>query len=367
MKGVDIQKQSIWKEEVEYNGPVVPSKDDLLDGQGILEISKMDQFVQQNSPINNEIVRNSILNNLLTTEIDGQIKLIPVETRHKTKKQKQVYTLCSLSYTEDTDINQIDIKGRYRLTAYDRRVYNALGTIWINGKTTTSLTEVYRIMMGNRKKNPNRAQLEAVSQAIEKLNGVKIYLDLTEEINANIVKDKQPLIDAGFLKSTSDKVKSAVVSDRMINKRELNVETEQGGGMNSIQILNEPVLLTYNRAKGTLLTIPMEYVGLDSISATEKSIAIQDYLLMRIWNYKKGVMLENKILYETMYRDSGQEKPKLSKDRIRDREMVKKMMEEWQRKGLIENFEEIQSGRSWVGVCFYLTPDREPKKVEKKD
>ena len=108
----------------------------------------------------------------------------------------------------------------------------------------------------------------------------------------------------------------------MLHFRKGEIVSEKGKVFKSIQIVGEPTLLTYNRAKKTLLTIPMEYIGLQGQNATDKTIAFQDYLLMRIYGYKNKKMRENKVLYDTLYRDSGQEKPALSKDFIRDRETI---------------------------------------------
>ena len=108
----------------------------------------------------------------------------------------------------------------------------------------------------------------------------------------------------------------------MFHFRKGEIVSEKGKVFKSIQIVGEPTLLTYNRAKKTLLTIPMEYIGLQGQNATDKTIAFQDYLLMRIYGYKNKKMRENKVLYDTLYRDSVQEKPALSKDFIRDRETI---------------------------------------------
>ena len=138
----------------------------------------------------------------------------------------------------------------------------------------------------------------------------------------------------------------------MLNCRMGTITSEKGKVTKSIQMISEPALLTYNRAKKTLITIPMEYIGLMNANATEKVIAFQDYLLMRIMSYKSGKLKRNKILYETMYRDSGMEKPPLSKDFIRDREVIKKLLDEWVEKGLVTSYKEVKEGRSFVGVEF---------------
>ncbi len=181
--------------------------------------------------------------------------------------------------------------------------------------------------------------------------------------SADEIEDKQPLIDAGILKDHSDKIKKAVIEDNMLHFRKGEIVSEKGKVFKSIQIVGEPTLLTYNRAKKTLLTIPMEYIGLQEQNATDKTIAFQDYLLMRILGYKNKKMRENKVLYDTLYRDSGQERPADSKGFIRDRETITKMMEEWKNKGLITGYKEVKEGRSYTGITFYM---EDPKIIEEK-
>ena len=282
----------------------------------------------------------------------------------KTKKAEPVYSLCSFSYDETVDLEILNKNGLFKITGYDRRVYNAVGTLWLNGRTTVSLTEIFEIMNGYAKANPSSKQLQAVEKALNKLKSIKVYIDLTQEVRAHMIEDKNALVEAGILKSKADKVKSAIIEDNMLHFRVGTITSEQGKVFKSIQIVGEPSLLTYNKAKGTLISIPMEYIGLNDSNATEKTIAFQDYLLMRIISYKNKKMRENKIIYDTLYRDSGIDRPELSKDFIRDRETITKLMEEWIKKGLISGYEEVKEGRSYKGIVFYTD---ENAKIEQKE
>lgn len=345
---------SIWKEKAHSADPKQQNSErievvETLDG-------RIDTFVQQNSPVNNELIRNSTLNELYGQDIDGQLAIFPTEVtvREKHGRITPVISMCSFSYEDDVDLEILNRNGRYKITGYDRRVYNAVSTLWLNGRRTISLTEIFVIMNGYAKANPSSKQLQAVEKSLTKLKSIRFYIDLTEEVKANIIKDKDVLVEAGILKSKSDKIKSAVIEDNMLHYRVGTITSEQGKVFKSIQVVGEPSLLTYNRAKGTLLSIPMEYIGLTESNATEKTIAFQDYLLMRIIGYKNGKLRENKILYDTLYRDSGIERPELSKDFIRDRETVRKLLEEWKKKGLIKEYDEVKEGRSYVAVVIHI-------------
>ena len=345
--------KSIWKEESHSADP----KQQNSDRTEVIEVvgGRIDKFVQQNSPVNNELIRNSVMNELYGQNVDGQLTMLPTEVtvREKHGKVKQVTSMCSFSYDDDADLEILNKSGRFKITGYDRRAYNAIGTLWLNDHRTVSLTEIFDVMNGYSKSNPSSKQLQAVEKSLMKLKSIRFYIDLTEEVKANIIKDKDVLVEAGVLKNKTDKIKSAVIEDSMLHFRVGTITSEQGKVYKSIQIVAEPSLLTYNRAKGTLLSIPMEYVALEDSNATEKTISFQDYLLMRIFGYKNGRLSSNKILYDTLYRDSGIEQPTLPKDFIRDREIVKRLLEEWKRKGLISDYEEVKAGRSYVGLVFY--------------
>lgn len=349
----DTEGYSIWREESEPG-----SITQQLTGERTqlirINTGRLERFVQQNSPVNNELIRNEVMNELYGTEVDGQLKFLTTEVtvREQHGDNTPVYSLCSFSYDDSVDLTILNKNGRYKITAYDRRIYNALSTLYLEGRRIVTLTEIFGVMTGYARTNPSSGQIEAVERSLNKLRSIKVFIDLTAEVNAHMIEDKQPLIDAGILKDHTDRIQSAVIEDNMLNCRMGTITSEKGKVTKSIQIISEPALLTYNRAKKTLITIPMEYIGLINANATEKVIAFQDYLLMRIMGYKGGKLKRNRILYETMYRDSGMEKPPLSKDFIRDREVIKKLLEEWVEKGLVTSYKEIKEGRSFVGVEF---------------
>ena len=323
--------------------------------------STVKNSILQNSPVNNEMIRNSDMNDLYPAYVSGKPERLPTVVREKHGKAEQVISYVSFSYDDTVDLEILNKKGRFNITAYDRRVYNAVSTLFINGRKTVSLLEIFNVMTGYAKTNPSTSQMETLEKSLGKLKSIRVYIDLTDEVNNKMIQDKQPLIDAGILKNHSDKIRKAVVEDNMLHFKKCNLESDMGKEFKVIQIIGEPALLSYNRAKKTLITIPMEYIGLEGQYSTDKTIAFQDYLLMRIFGYKNGKLRENKILYDTLYRDSGQEKPEDSKGFIRDRETIVRMMEEWKRKGLITEFSEVKEGRSYIGLVFYMA---EPPRIE---
>ena len=348
-------ERSIWRD--------IDSTDVVDFSKGVGEVIEHDSLrisglIQQNSPVNNEMIRNPLLNDLYSGYNDGKHRTFPALVREQKGRNEQVVSYVSFYYDDSADLEILNKKGRFNITAYDRRVYNAVSTLFVNGKDTVSLAEIFSVMTGYTKKNPSKSQIDTIERSLEKLKSIKVYIDLTAEVKHKMIENRQPLIEAGILSNMTDKIKRAVIEDNMLHFRKGELVSEKGRVFKSIQIIGEPALLTYNRAKKTLLTIPMEYIGLEGQNTTDKTIAFQDYLLMRIFGYKNGKMRENRILYETLYRDSGQERPEDSKGFIRDRETITRMLDEWMNRGLITGFAEIKEGRSYVGVVFY-TEDAE--------
>ena len=348
-------ERSIWRD--------IDSTDVVDFSKGVGEVIEHDSLrisglIQQNSPVNNEMIRNPLLNDLYSGYNDGRHRTFPALVREQKGRNEQVVSYVSFYYDDSADLEILNKKGRFNITAYDRRVYNAVSTLFVNGKDTVSLAEIFSVMTGYTKKNPSKSQIDTIERSLEKLKSIKVYIDLTAEVKHKMIENRQPLIEAGILSNMTDKIKRAVIEDNMLHFRKGELVSEKGRVFKSIQIIGEPALLTYNRAKKTLLTIPMEYIGLEGQNTTDKTIAFQDYLLMRIFGYKNGKMRENRILYETLYRDSGQERPEDSKGFIRDRETITRMLDEWMNRGLITGFAEIKEGRSYVGVVFY-TEDAE--------
>lgn len=354
-------EQSIWSEQTKESDLKHQNAEsvELI----VAGTNRIDNLVQQNSPINNELVRNSHMNELYSIDDDGQLNFLPtaVVVREKHGQTAPVCSLCYFSYDDSVDLEMLNKNGRYKITSFDRRVYNAVCTLYINNQTTVSLSEIFSVMNGYAKSNPSSNQLQAIEKSVTKLQYVTAFIDMTEELKANIIKDKQVLIDAGILKSQTDNIKQAVIEDKMLHCRIGTITSEQGKVFKVFHVMGEPCLLTYNRAKGTLISVPMEYLALSAVNSTEKTIAFQDYLLMRILSYKNGNMKENKILYDTLYRDSGITKPSVPKDFKRDRETILKMMDEWVEKGLIRSYKETKNGRSFVGLVFCVD------KIEKEN
>ena len=50
--------------------------------------NKIEKFVQQNSPVNNDLIRNDAVNDIFHTDIDGNLSVIPTEVISRAKHGK---------------------------------------------------------------------------------------------------------------------------------------------------------------------------------------------------------------------------------------------------------------------------------------
>lgn len=327
---------------------------------------RIEKFLLQNSPVNNELARNENLSFLLHETSDAppiSECVTEVIVRSKSKAAAQVVTYVAFKYDDGTDLDSIAGKDKTRITAYDRRIYNAVSTLYINNGAAMTLSEIFCVMTGYAKKNPSKKQLESIEHSLEKLSYINVYINVENEIKNKMI-DKRQMIALGALSDQQDEIIMKSQLTKLLKFDLYSTVSKNGKIFKFIRLNSEPILLTYNRVKGTLISIPMEYVGISGKSATDKTIAFQDYLLMRIVGYKNGKLREHKIRYDTLYRDSGQEKPLEGKAFIRDRETIKAMMEDWKEKGLIAGYEEEKEGKSYVSISFSI---KEEKKLEGKE
>jgi hypothetical protein len=168
---------------------------------------RIENFLQQNSPVNNSLMRDEALKDILQTDTDGNESVVPTEivSRAQSRKTSQVITMCSFSYGNDINQAVFEFKNANILSAYDLRLYNAVCTLYLYGRNPVTPNEIFTVMTGYKKKNPNTNQIAAVERCLEKLSSINVSINITDELKANLILDKQPLIDAGILKNNKDR------------------------------------------------------------------------------------------------------------------------------------------------------------------
>ena len=174
-----------------------------------------------------------------------------------------------VSYISFFDDDTVDLKipnkkGSFNIAACNRRGYNAVSTLFVNECRNVSLTEIYTIVTGYSRANPTKHQIESIKKFLEKLKSIKVCIDLIQKVTNRVIKDKQTFFDDGILKDHSDKIKKAGREDNMLHFLKVEIVIENGKVFTNIQIVGEPILLT----------IAMEYIGLQEWNATDKAISM---------------------------------------------------------------------------------------------
>lgn len=348
---------------------------------------ELDKFIMQNSAIDNSLTKIDItdadnaqimeigagaMSDLMSQAIDNQVSLVPVKTKGKVgRKKTSVVSYVSLSYdsSDESDIRMSLGSSRNRFTPYDKRIMNAVFTLYLAGKRIMSLTEIFCVANGYSNKQPSKRQLEIVERSLRKASRIRIYLDISGELSSNGFVDKQTLVDAGILKDLDDNIARGRFDGRLVPIEIMEVISQKGQRSVSVRIANEPLLVTYNIAKGSLMSIPMNYLSYN-ITMNDRAISIQDYLMKRVIGYQKGYLESNRILYETILEnvpetDEAEETGKNNLDnetnknrqqRYRDRELIKNLFKSWKDSGLIDSYKEIIGAKQvFKGIDFVAT------------
>lgn len=181
------------------------------------------------------------------------------EADKKRGKERTIY------YGIDPDPNrETTMHVSRKLTAFDRRVHDAIGTLYNVGNEYMSMSQI-AIAMGNTGR-PNSRMLERIESSIDKMMTVRIILDQSEDYDAyNKIQQryKGPLIVA--------EQKEAMINGQLV--------------ADALHVFREPLLMEFARNRKQITTIPREVIETKK-RQTENNLAIEGYLLERISRMK---------------------------------------------------------------------------------
>ena len=306
------------------------------------------------------------------TPINGQMQLLyNVNQAAKTRQQVPVYVSLTYKGTEAL-INR-------KLTAFDSAVYNAISTIYYYNKrdnaqapVTVTAAEIWRTMNGiaHTNKTPSDKQLQKISASLDKMRFTLFYMDITQEI------------DAGFIKVNNERLRGRFET-YLLEASNISITTEKGRIIESAySIEKEPILYTYNAAKNHILWA--DYKLLDTTATTGNegfTVEFKNYLLQQIEYMYNGTRDSKRILFETLYTETGIQPPaaRISKERFttekshtanvrkeakRDRDKIAAILEAWKKKAYIKDYRLIQKGSAFTGVDITLSADHKKRLAE---
>lgn len=218
---------------------------------------------------------NSKVWNLFTENTDGQIKLnVDVSARDSSEPVNILYAM-DFSALPDVTITK-------KLDPYDKRVYNAIGSIYNDGNELATLQQIYQ-GMGNtgRMSDTDRKKINA---SLTKMSSAHLFIDSRDE--SSKYNYKPFLYDSALL--PMERI-SAVVNGKVVDS--------------VIHIFREPPMMTFARERKQITTIAIKLLE-SPLNQTSQNIAIEDYLIERISHIKHG-KINPKILYKTIYENAG--------------------------------------------------------------
>lgn len=290
-------------------------------------------------------------------QTDGQLTIRwPINQAPKGQKQVPVYIALTYEGTEKRIAK--------KLTAFDKAVYDAVGTrfyYWQQDAPQTPLyitpQEIWRTMNGKRsgdgRAKPSTTQVKKICDSLDKMRFTHFYMDLSEEIKA---------FD---LRIDDDRIIGGHIDSYLLNSSKVEFITDKGNTVTGYRIGEEPILYTYNKVKNHLLYVPYEMLDTSTNTSDSENVTeFRTYLLQQI-QLMKNAAEEGKtgryfkrnsiILLETIYRDTGiltpeerikskeykndaSMKKEIRRFRKEDRDKIEGILTAWKAKGWIKDY-----------------------------
>lgn len=246
----------------------------------------------------NHIMPNHKLVNVLTQVPAMGENGVEVSIDVSKKGAKRVVTSsCILSYEGD------DYKLTRPFTEYDRSVYDAVTSLWVEGNRAFTIDMVCRNMEGKiKQEKPSAQQKAAVTKSIEKMRGTLAVINCGDEFAMRRIDD-----DIDF----------------PINARDYNLLYAVGSWKKAgnhvvrcYELIMPPILYAYSHMVGQVLSVPVALLDVKkrdkkgeysthSLEYTEQRVLLKSYLLRRIEGMKgKNRLISNRIVLKD-YRDHG--------------------------------------------------------------
>ena len=288
------------------------------------------------------------------------------------KKQKEITVYVMATYEPEKGIVS-------NLTEYERDVSDAIMSIWEQaikeGKPAAFTTDsLYRAMPG-RGKRASPQQKGAITKATEKFLHLWLDVDATDELR------KRGVIGTGD---------TYHVKDYYLRAQEHIYKATGGQSVRAWLIRGEPLILSYAKLTGQLLTVPATYLSIEKVkqgktsgelvTMNESRQAMTSYMLRRIAVMKhdlkrakekmrsynrrraKDKTLEelpltdfreqsDTILFSTLFKVTGTESSNRELTR-RNREFCFDVLDYWKTVGYIKDYSQQLKGRIITGIII---------------
>lgn len=306
--------------------------------------------------MNDKVNTQLITSEAFPQDIDGQLRFVWGIDQSQGKKMPVTYIALSYEGTE--------AKTSKKMTAFDNAVYNAVSTrfyYWKQEKGDIPLyitpQEIWRTMNGKGDDaRPGNKQVNRIKQSLDKMRVTLCFMDISEEL------------DTHYITLDDERLISGNIETYLLKADKVSFKTEKGRKVTGYRFTDEPILYTYNKAKKHILWF--DYKLLDTSNNTSDSenvIEFRNYLLIQIQNMKCKKRNSNRILYETLYRDTGitpaekrvdrnnystdnSYQTKIRQEFKKDREKVNGILKSWKEKGWISGYHDIKKSNAVIAV-----------------
>lgn len=227
-----------------------------------------------------------------------------------------------------------------QITKYQREVLNGIFTILESGQNIMTDKQIYEVMTGSNIKNSNL--LKPVNEAVKTLRTTLLTLDWTEHGRLN-TKIKENI--------KKYKIDSLKTTNNIINAEQIKIKA--GGQKVSAYIINKPpALYTYAKALGQISTTPKKILQIPTVSNTEDTIPLKNYLMREIEHMNNRKDWERKILIQRLI-DKGY----IRNDSHKSRRIkqIEQMLDYWRETTFIKDYEIEKRGKTIR--AFTITPN----------
>lgn len=239
---------------------------------------------------------------------------------------EKVATIIDLSYQgekADTNIDNLNV------TIYMREVLDALTSLFLNGHTFVTPSQVYRKMIGS----PKHVRLNNLTkdQIVTTIDNMR-FLNL--KINS---RSEKPFYDA----------LSATYESYLVNASKATI-VMNGVEVSGYKLHSLPIISQYALAKGQVVYVNNEILKIPNVRNTELFISTRAYLLRRVEQIRSILKRHNHvtrsqqtILYKTIYEVVGDGGGNRQKNK-RVRTHVKSILDYWKRIQYIQDYEIVK-------------------------
>lgn len=303
-------------------------------------------YVMPNNPIANSLAgRKPKEGNELTPIVNAGAFDLPVLNSGQ-KNEVTAYTM--VTFEPDSNVT---MTGK-PFTQYDRCILNSVISLWEAGNTAVTPEMIWRAM--SNKSDSERIspqQQGAITKSLEKMRYIHVFADLTEEM-----RKRKVMIDG-------EPIEQFQIDNFLLLMDKIKVSA---GGTTKVayHIVKEPIMLTYSKMTGQLLTVKSKLLDIkkikggkissETIPTTENRQPIKEYLLQRIEVMKynrrnRHRKQSNRILFDSLYRNTGS----TTTNRIelkRIREYAFQVLDYWKASRYITDYKLVTEGRKINGI-----------------